>query len=135
MMHPEVVAKDREFRARSDMARERFAALSEDARKKLHGNFLRAIGAKEPAQVKPPEPPAQSRLEKLREKFPNAGRAWSKEDDEVLKKMFADDVPQKEIAAHFGRKSSAIHARLGHLGLVEDYWVNRRKAEQAKKTN
>jgi len=69
-------------------------------------------------------------MAKLREKFPNAGKPWSSEDDEQLKKMFARDVPQKEIAEHFGRKPSAINARLRHHGLVDDYWQRRAREKQ-----
>lgn len=131
MLHPTVVAKDQEFYKRSDMARTRFAALSQEDRMKMETNFLKVIGAKEPESVaakgvKVVEETV-GKLTKLREKYPNAGKAWSAEDDEQLKEMFALDVPQKDIAAHFGRKSSAIHARLGHHGLVDDHWVNRKK--------
>ncbi len=137
MLHPAVVEKDREFHKRSDLARAKFAALAPEKRIEMEENFLRAIGAKEPEMVQYDAKPAQStnisRLAKLRETFPNAGRAWSKEDDEQLKEMFARDVPQKEMSAHFGRKPSAIHARLGHFGLVDDYWANRRKKEQLDK--
>ena len=137
MLHPAVVEKDKEFQKRSDMARERFAALSTEDRATMEQNFLRAIGAKEPeslaGKVMEVVEKTVGKLSKLREKYPNAGRGWSKEDDEQLKEMFARDVSQKEMSAHFGRKPSAVHARLGHHGLVEDYWVNRKKKEQSEK--
>ena len=131
MLHPAVVEKDREFHKRSDLARSKFAALPPERRAEMERNFLRAIGAKEPQDVTPVIEIAAKpgRRAKIREKYPNAGRAWSTEDDEMLKDMFARDVPHKELAAHFGRKPSAIHARLGHHGLVDDYWVNRHKKE------
>jgi hypothetical protein len=129
LLHPEVVEKDAELKRRSEMARDRFMALMPEERQQLEQNFLRAIGAREP---KPIEQKVLSQLEKTREKYPNAGRPWSKEDDETLKEMFTSNAPQKEIGVHFGRKPSAIHSRLAHLGLIEDdYWVNRRKKEQA----
>ena len=71
-----------------------------------------------------------STLEKLREKYPNAGRAWTSEDDAQLREMFAENKPHKDIATHFARKPSAIRARLGHLGLIENHWVIRRKKEK-----
>ena len=132
MLHPAVVQKDQEFQKRSDMARTRFAALTPEDKKKMETDFLKAIGAKEPTKLAVPESGKStnlSRLAKLRETFPNAGRAWSAQDDEQLKEMFARDMSQKEIAAHFGRKPSAIHARLGHHGLVDDYWANRKRKE------
>ena len=130
MLHPDVVGKDREFRKRSDMARERFAALVLGDRTKMQTNFLRAIGAKEKVASNSERQSNIGRMAKLRETFPNAGRPWTSEDDKMLKDMFARDVPQKEIAAHFGRKPSAINARLGHHGLVDDYWAVRRKKEK-----
>jgi ATP-dependent DNA helicase PIF1 len=133
-VHPEIRAKDAEFRAISKKAQTLFAEMPKEEIAKMHKNFIRACGGQENAEPqKEVEPIPVSRLDKLREKFPNAGRPWNEVDDALLKKMFAEDKPQKEMATHFGRKPSAIHARLGHFGLVEDYWVNRRKAEAKKK--
>jgi len=154
MLHPAVVAKDQEFQKRSDMARTRFAALMPGHRIKMETNFLRAIGAKEPPSPRGSSPRGSTsggkeemqsveagksgspnRLAKIREKYPNAGRTWNPEDDELLKEMFARDVPQKEIAAHFGRKPSAIHSRLGHHGLVDDFWANQKKSKNAQRSS
>jgi len=49
-MHPLVVEKDRYFRAYSDAARSKFAALSPQEKSRLEMNFLRAIGAHEPRE-------------------------------------------------------------------------------------
>lgn len=130
-LHPRVAAADRYFRAYSEAAAKKFAVLPQSEKEKLEKNFLRAIGAKEPSAVKTVEV-EKTPHEKLKEKYPNVGKPWSKADDEILKEMFAEDKPQKEIAAFFGRKPSAVQARLGHLGLVEDYWSNRKKQEEAK---
>ncbi len=149
-MHPGVVAQDRYFRAYSDAARKKFATLASDDKEKMEKNFLRAIGAKEPKSVAPdsgapgdlrnslrsdiarspsaPESGAADPRAALREKYPNMGKPWKQEDDDTLKAMFTQDVKQGEIAKHFGRKPSAIHARLAHLGLIEDDWfANRNK--------
>jgi ATP-dependent DNA helicase PIF1 len=136
-VHPEVAAKDRDFKLRSAAARKAFEAMAAEEHAKLAGNFLRASGGREPQKgashpATDGEPMKGNRLEELREKYPNAGRSWNEADDEFLKKMFAENKPQKDMARHFGRKPSAIRARLGHLGLVEDYWVNRKKAEAKK---
>ena len=132
MLHPQVVRKDEEFHKRSDLAQTKFSALLPEDRIKMEQNFMKAIGAKEPSVIERAVEvveKAAGKLAKLRAKYPNAGRAWSAEDDEQLKEMFSRDVPQKEIAAHFGRKPSAIHARLGHHGLVEDFWAKRKRKE------
>ena len=125
-LHPKVAAADRHFRGYSDAARKKFAALPENEKSKLEKNFLRAIGAKEPQAVKAAQH-AKSSIEVLREKYPNVGRSWSKEDDALLTAMFNEKKPNAEIAAHFGRKPSAVSARLGHLGLIPNFWKPRKK--------
>jgi ATP-dependent DNA helicase PIF1 len=131
-MHPKVIAKDQNFRAYSDAARKKFASLTQEYKAELEKNFLKAIGAKEVevGEKKPEKIMIGSALEALRSKFPSQGKKWEKEADEELKQMFADKKPNKEIAKHFGRKPSAINARLGHLGLIEDYWSKRKKSQQ-----
>lgn len=139
-LHPRVAAADRHFRAYSGAARKKFAALPESQKETMQKNFLRAIDAKEPEGT--PEAGESERglpergelrragsatsggtvmgkLEQLREKFPNAGRPWAKGDDEILTDRFKAGERQAAIARHFGRKPSAIRARLEHLGLVE----------------
>ena len=92
---------------------------------------LRAIGATEPHEVKAVQP-EKSKLEVLREKFPNAGRTWSTDDDAVLTQLFNEKKTYTEIGEQFGRKSSAIEARLGHLGLIEVTWFQRRDQKKKK---
>jgi hypothetical protein len=125
-LHPRVTAADRYFRAYSVAASKKFASLPESEKAALEKNFLSAIGAKDPVQVKK-EKPAKSSVEVLREKYPNVGRPWSKEDDARLTEMFNGEEANAKIAKHFGRKPSAIRARLGHLGLIPDTWVPRQK--------
>ena len=83
-------------------------------KEKLEKNFLRAIGAK-------------SSLAELREKYPNMGRPWSKDDDALLAKMFGEKKKNGDIAKHFGRKPGAIRSRLGHLGLIPNFWKPKKK--------
>ncbi|OGG53408.1 hypothetical protein A3C20_00335 [Candidatus Kaiserbacteria bacterium RIFCSPHIGHO2_02_FULL_55_25] len=148
-LHPKVAAADRHFRAYSDAARKKFAALGTSEKTKLENNFLRAIGAKSVAAAgagnsalrnsRPsrsnsprsefPAPAAASgdRLAELREKYPNMGRPWTKDDDTLLAKMFGEKQRNVDIAKHFGRKPGAIRSRLGHLGLVPNFWKPRKK--------
>jgi len=155
-MHPDVVAQDRYFRAYSDAARKKFKSLPENEKEHMQQNFLKAIGAHEPSMRIPQEPPARtadsalrnsppaggsnsprsesadpadgsSKLDELREKYPNAGKPWPKEDDVLLTEMFQSKTPNKEMGKHFGRKVSAITARLGHLGLIENTWKGYKK--------
>ena len=139
-LHPKVAAADRHFRAYSDAARKKFAALAESEKEKLGKNFLRAIGAKEPRPAGAVLPPAglshkvlgdktapAGRLAELREKYPNMGKSWSKDDDAILTEMFEEKKRNVDIAKHFGRKPSAIRARLGHLGLIKTFWQPQKK--------
>lgn len=58
-----------------------------------------------------------SKIEKMRETYPNAFRPWSAEDDEKLKKMFTDGKGKKELTETFGRQPGSIAARLKkHFG-------------------
>ena len=48
---------------------------------------------------------------------PNAYEAWTMEADEQLRQMWANRTSIPDIAAHFGRKQSAIIVRMKKLGL------------------
>ena len=50
----------------------------------------------------------------------NAGKPWTKEDDEKLKVCFKSGMPRKEICAEFKRSSGSISSRLVRLGLVNN---------------
>lgn len=126
LLHPKVAAADKYFRGYSDTARKKFAGLPESEKMKLEKNFLRAVGAKEPAAARVAQQ-TKSTVSVLRERYPNVGRAWSKDDDALLTTMFNQKKLNAEIAAHFGRKPSAIRARLGHLGLVPNPWRLQKK--------
>ncbi|MCR4325347.1 MAG: hypothetical protein NUV59_00890, partial [Patescibacteria group bacterium] len=63
------------------------------------------------------------KLSALRHKYPNAGRPWTKEYDDVLEKLFREKVSAADIATELGRKPSAIRSRLMHLGLIPNPWA------------
>ena len=132
MLHPSIVEQDRIFRAKSDAALKRITTIPREEREKLEQNFLRAIGAKEPrgrAELNIRQDSQQeikSSQSRLRERYPNIGKPWTRDDDERLTNMFNNKIANKEIARHFGRKPSAIRARLGHLGLIQTYWKKSR---------
>ncbi len=150
-LHPKVAAADRHFRAYSDAARKKFSGLAQSEKEKLEKNFLRAIGAKSPEPTGAADfalrnasaltaatlpagssprskfaAPAGSHLAELREKYPNVGRPWAKDDDALLAKMFKEKKKNSDIAKHFGRKPGAIRSRLGHLGLIPNFWKPRK---------
>ena len=50
----------------------------------------------------------------------NAGKPWTKEDDEKLKVCFESGMSKKEICTEFERSVGSISSRLARLGLVND---------------
>ena len=48
----------------------------------------------------------------------NAGKPWTKEDEEILCRMFDTGCSRKEICNHFQRSRGAIAARLVKLGKI-----------------
>ena len=125
--------EDALFRRKSEAAVRRIASIETGERETLERNFIKAIGAREArtsvAKVYADdrqETADRGKLAKIREKFPNANRAWSEEDDNRLRTLFEDEKSTKELAKIFGRKGSAIMARLAKLGLIEEgYWMKK----------
>ena len=132
-LHPAVIEKDSNLRDASAAAGRKFGSLAPQETQAMHANFVRAAGGREPTAASMREQAASAikktgtSLAEQREKYPNAGRSWSGDDDAVLRTMFAQKAEEKDMGKHFGRKPSAIRARLAHLGLIEDYWVIKRK--------
>jgi ATP-dependent DNA helicase PIF1 len=57
------------------------------------------------------------KIEKMRETYPNAYRAWAHEDDETLKLDFQNGVSLKKLSKKFGRHENSIVMRLQkHFG-------------------
>jgi ATP-dependent exoDNAse (exonuclease V) alpha subunit len=126
-VHPEVLAKDEQFREASEEASIAFDKISADELQKMHNNFLTACGG----QVAPidegktrasaPERTQQTgRLAQIREKYPNAYRPWSEDDDDKLKEMFESGSTPAQLQKTFGRQKGSIHSRLIKLGLIEE---------------
>ncbi len=127
-VHPEIKKKDAEFRAASDAARKAFAALPPQELEQMQQNFIKGSGGSVEARKKPQGKAGEGEIAeekkfsvaKMREKFPNAYRSWSKEEDVKLQERFLSQESQKNIAAEFGRQPGAIRARLIKLGLIEE---------------
>lgn len=47
--------------------------------------------------------------------YPNYLKPWTRDDDDELMRMYADGVPIKKLAVHFGRNEGAIEARIDKL--------------------
>lgn len=59
--------------------------------------------------------------EEVRKKHANAYAPWTKEDDDRLERLFADDTDVKQLCEIFGRNKGAIESRIKKLGLREIY--------------
>lgn len=55
----------------------------------------------------------------LREKYPNAGKAWSTHDDEELRRLFTGGNSIDDLALTFARTPNGVRVRLERLGLLE----------------
>lgn len=119
-VHPDVLAKDIEFRDSSDAAAEAFAKLGAGEVEVMHNNFIKACGGTVEAKAIDPAKPVESKIETLRKKYPNAYRPWAEGDDEKLKEMFEGGSTPSQLQTEFGRQKGSIHARLIKLGLIEE---------------
>ena len=57
--------------------------------------------------------------DKKKKIYENAGKKWSKEDDELLKQMFNQSINVSELQKKFNRSRGSIQSRLAKLGLIE----------------
>lgn len=60
----------------------------------------------------------QENTEKKRKTYENAGKKWTKEDDELLKQLFVQGVKLSELQSRFDRSRGSIQSRLSKLGLI-----------------
>lgn len=54
----------------------------------------------------------------VREKYPNAGKPWSAQDDEELRRLFASGNSIADLALTFSRTPNGVKLRLERLGLA-----------------
>ncbi|MDB5225147.1 MAG: ATPase [Candidatus Adlerbacteria bacterium] len=125
-VHPEILERDAAFRSASLGAEDIFGKLPPEDLSVLQKNFIKASGGREPEVVQEEKEAARkdkeengSKLDKLRAKFPNAYRPWSREDDDKLTEMFREGKSVAALVKEFGRQKGSIQARLIRLGLVE----------------
>lgn len=118
-VHPDILARDQAFRAASMSAEEIFGKLPPEEVKEMHDKFVKASGGHEPDPHAPKKEVELSKLEKLRQKHPNAYRPWSEDDDAKLTAMFESGTGVAALVKAFGRQRGSINARLVKLGLIE----------------
>lgn len=138
-VHPRVLAVDEIFRGNSDAAEEEFEKMDEEELKKLHNECVVGMGGK--LEIKKVEKKkdvemteGKKKLLAIREKYPNAGRPWLKEDSDDMLERFEGGETEADLGDRYGRKPSAIHARLVQLGIIEDpEWTAREEARREAK--
>lgn len=118
-VHPVVSDQDRFLRARSEKEQFRLSHMEKKDLEKMQADFIRHCGGKKLKAGERKNPDGISKIDKLRETFPNAYRPWKIEEDEKLRRMFHDGTPSGELMTSFGRQSGSIRARLVKLGLIE----------------
>ena len=136
-VHPEILERDRYFRERSEAMVRAVSALSSEELSRKWDKFVRFCGGKLPRlengteetkTVSPQDTMARSadseklrsKLERIREKHPNAYRSWNEAADMTLRNLFQGEMGLDEIAAELGRQSGSIRTRLRKLGLIDD---------------
>ena len=123
-VHPQILEQDNVFRNESAQAQKTFDKLSADELKKMHKNFVLALGgewkgANLGAEL-PNSPKASNYFEKIRTKHQNAYRSWSKEEEGKLVQNFKSGISVKELSEIFGRQIGGIRSRLVKLGLISE---------------
>ncbi len=134
-VHPEVLARDREFREASEATQAEFARMSQEQRIETQRSFVRAAGGKPITTVMKKETAraageqhralrdaqgGDAAFARIREGHPNAYRPWREEDDDELRRRFIGQATTTQLAKEFGRDRGAIRSRLKKLGLIKE---------------
>lgn len=108
VMSDEARSIDLCLRQQSQVAENRFASLLN--RSRANSSLLEKSGNK-------PKTSWAERLEKMREKHPNAYKPWRNSEDAELKQLFLQGVGIEELSKKFGRHKNSIKIRLQkHFG-------------------
>ncbi len=132
-VHPDVSAKDAEFRALSEQAARLFSGMTGEEMTAGRERFLRLCGgtiqsesrakasnaARALGEPMTRETPPSSGFDAIRARHPNAYLPWDKTQDERLRELFAQGSSVSSLAHTFNRTRGAIRSRLAKLGLVE----------------
>lgn len=118
-VHPDVLAKDAEFRTQSEQAAHTFNDVAGDEMTARHERFLRVCGGTIPFnEPTMRETPSASGFNTIRARHPDAYMPWDKAQDERLRELFMGGLPLAELAHTFNRTRGAISSRLAKLGLI-----------------
>jgi len=108
---PEAIAIEEMLQAKSARDAEKYEHLREKAAERV---------LEEPSKKPAKNADWATKLEVMRETYPNAFRPWKTDDDESLKKHFLAKASIKQLSEALGRQPGSIRARLKkHYG--DDY--------------
>ncbi len=121
-VHPEVLSEDNRFRSASLEAEVEFGGLEAIELASLHETFVKACGGVMPKILDRKNTETsfvgESRLDRLREKYPRAYLPWHKEEDVRLMELHVEGKKVNIIAEILERQPSAIRSRLAkHEGI------------------
>ncbi len=131
-MHPYIVEFDKWLHKDSYKWERVIARFDDDALQKMYDAHILDCGgnieslaekrAKANAKGKTitEDKPKSNFIEKAREKYPNAYKPWSQNDDDILKKEFEHGKNFNELSEIFGRAVGGIRSRLIHIGLIDE---------------
>jgi hypothetical protein len=124
-VHPQILKRDSVFQEESEKAQKTFGAISAEEIKKMHKNFILALGGQwkeERVSYLGAELPSSEigRLEQIRVKHQNAYKKWTEEEEKEIVSQFKNGKSIKNISALSGRQVGGIRARLIKLGLIEE---------------
>jgi hypothetical protein len=117
-----VLAQDEIFKDASRSADAAFAALSQDAIRTMHENFILASGGKvrmRRNEKKDAEKRNGTSFTEVRKTHPGAYLRWDEEEENRLRELFKSGRSVREISRVLGRKEGGIRSRLKKLGLTE----------------
>lgn len=118
-VHPEALAKDKEFRESSINAQKKISVIAPVELSKVQTDFIIACGGKNITEsIALKDIKSVSVYDKIRKTHANAYRRWDEAQDKKLKELYTKDCPIKDIAERFGRNKGAIRSRLVKLGLI-----------------
>ncbi len=129
-MHPYIVEFDKWLHKDSNKWEQVIARFDDEQLQKMYDAHILDCGgsivslsekrAKSNGKTIDEDKPKSNFIEKAREKYPNAYKPWSKNDERVLKEMFEEGKSLDELSTEFGRGAGGIKSRLVKLKLIDE---------------
>ncbi len=118
-VHPEVLIKDEEFRSNSIQTEEAFEKLSSSEIATKQNDFIIACEGRIISEKTKNKSGTKLDYEKIRKSYSGAYFPWDGNQDDKLRKSFAENPSVADLAKMFNRTKGAISSRLAKLGLIQ----------------